>query len=122
KGKPLMWRVMQELNFHTSYYREGKIKTTELYGKTLPIRIVINQLDSTFYGNQIEITVKDKSTFVLNDIDGEKEFEFNKPVKRTYGSFLVIPQHPNYENKGTILVRFNNIIDIGNSYNSRIKV
>src|SRR5690606_3443149 len=36
KGKTLMYRVLQELNLHTTYYTQGKIKTSEIYGKALP--------------------------------------------------------------------------------------
>src|SRR5690606_16439627 len=46
KGKTLMYRVFKELNLETSSYTEGKIKTTEIYGKSSPIRMIMSKVDS----------------------------------------------------------------------------
>src|SRR5690554_5230334 len=35
KGKTLMYRVLEELSLHTTYYTEGNIKSSEIYGKSL---------------------------------------------------------------------------------------
>src|SRR5690606_13156789 len=65
KGKPLMWRVMQELNLQATYYGQGKVKTVELYGNTLPIQVIFSRVDSASYGSTFSITLKDQEKFVL---------------------------------------------------------
>src|SRR5690606_6975994 len=90
KSKPLMWRVMQELNLNASYYRKGTIKTLEVYGKELPFKVLVEQLDSKANGQQIEITAKNKQSFTLKDSDGEKDYLFGSIIKKPYASFTVI--------------------------------
>src|SRR5690606_11283878 len=58
KGKTLMYRVLEELNLQTTFYTEGNIKTTEIYGRSLPIRLTLSKLDSTAFGKQVEIQIK----------------------------------------------------------------
>ena len=122
KGKPLMWMVMQELNLHTTYYSEGKIKTLELYGKTLPIKLISTQIDSSFLGSQVEISIIDKDKFTLIDRDGKSEFTFNSPISRSYGKFSISPNNSSYALPRTIFIQFNDIKRIGNLYNNKIQI
>src|SRR5699024_7556957 len=42
KSKSLMQRVLKELDLYTSYYKEGDIKTTEIYGASVPVKVIVH--------------------------------------------------------------------------------
>src|SRR5690606_2440789 len=67
KGKSLMFRVLKELNLETTYFTEGNIKTTEVYGRSLPIRLTLASIDSSAFGKRIEVEVVDNNKFTLTD-------------------------------------------------------
>ena len=52
KSQALMQRVLKELSFSCSYFVEGTVKDQEVYGMSLPIRVVVRDIDSTAYGKE----------------------------------------------------------------------
>src|SRR5690606_7806827 len=61
KGKTLMYRVLKDLSLETTFYTEGNIKTSEIYGKSLPIKITLSSLDSAALGQRIKVQIQDKN-------------------------------------------------------------
>src|SRR5690606_6479074 len=88
-GKTLMYRVLEELNLQTTYYTEGNIKTTEIYGKSLPIRLTLSQLDSTAFGKQIEVEIKGQNRFSLTDDQGTDDYSFGTQINKPYAVFTL---------------------------------
>src|SRR5690606_15238834 len=39
KSKSLMNRVLEELALHTTYYVDGRVKRTEMYGADMPLKV-----------------------------------------------------------------------------------
>src|SRR5690606_29143200 len=78
KGKTIMYRVLKELNLETTFFTEGNIKTTEIYGKTLPLKITLSSLDSIAFGQRIKIQIKDKNNYTLIDEESSQDYAFGK--------------------------------------------
>src|SRR5690606_18011070 len=67
RGKSLMFRVLKELNLETSFFTEGKIKRTEIYGESSPVRVTISRVSLSAYQTDLEIEIKDNNNFNLID-------------------------------------------------------
>jgi capsular exopolysaccharide synthesis family protein len=66
QSKPMMKRVVQNLNLQTAYYSVGNVKTSLLY-KNSPIELILN--DTTGFANtsfSLDIQVTDNNSFTLN--------------------------------------------------------
>src|SRR5690554_4163074 len=70
KGKSLMVRVLKELNLETTFLTEGNIKTTEIYGSSLPIKLTLSKLDSSAYDKIVEVEIINDNIFSLTDDEG----------------------------------------------------
>src|SRR5690554_399846 len=93
-GKTLMYRVLEELNLQTTYYTEGNVKTAEIYGKSLPIRLTLSRLDSTAFGKQIEVEIKGQNRFSLSDEEGTNDYSFGTQINKPYAVFTLTASGP----------------------------
>jgi tyrosine-protein kinase Etk/Wzc len=120
QSKQLMERVMHELSLQTTYYSAGRIRTDELYGKKLPIRVITSRLDSAAYGKSFTIEVQDNNTFHLEeDEDNISVHKFGEEIKKDYAAFTVIGS----SSRGRrISVRFNNIKGMAVGYSGKLAV
>src|SRR5690606_2912958 len=121
KGKTLMFRVLQELNLETTFYTEGNIKTSEVYGQSLPIKITLSSLDSIALGQRIKIEIVDKNNYTLTDDEGSQDYAFGAQVKRSYGVFTLTASG-DIENEKTIWIQFNDLEKMAATFNQQIGI
>jgi tyrosine-protein kinase Etk/Wzc len=91
----LMERVLTELNLNVSYYQQGRVKEAEVYGKNVPVKVIIGKLDSLAYGKSIELHFNDNNSFNLTDenVEGEvitSSHKFGQEIQKPYGKFTVV--------------------------------
>lgn len=67
RSRDLIHKVLHDLNMETVYFQKSKFKTTELYGKTLPIKIEVQELNKGAFTREIKITSINDSTFRFSD-------------------------------------------------------
>ncbi|RZK76875.1 MAG: polysaccharide biosynthesis tyrosine autokinase [Pedobacter sp.] len=67
KSRDLIYKVLVELNLGTSYFKKENLKTIELYGETLPIKIEAFGLKGGAYNQRIKISSISDSTFKFTD-------------------------------------------------------
>src|SRR5690606_35034340 len=121
RGRTLMYRVLKELHLETTFYTEGNIKTTEIYGKNVPINITLTSLDSTALGNRIKIQIKNQNNYILTDENGESEHAFGKQVRTSYATFtLTAPGE--IDNDQIVWVQFNNLVGMAASFNQLVTI
>ena len=90
KSRSLMQRVMNELSLYVSYHIKGSIKDKEVYGKNLPIKITIDQLDSAVYDKPFSLQIKSDKSFELREPDGQSvAYDFGQKIQKKYGVFTV---------------------------------
>lgn len=58
-------KTIRELDFHVSYYKTGRMKSTELYGNT-PFKVHFDSLHPQLVNTPVYITLVDKDHFKLN--------------------------------------------------------
>jgi tyrosine-protein kinase Etk/Wzc len=124
KSRGLMHRVFKELSLYTSYFVEGKIKVTEVYGERMPFKLLVSQLDSSAFGKSVIFQIKDDNTFVINDELGLlTNHEFGKEVRKPYAVFTVVASSDLDSKKvKEVIVVFNDIRQQADSYNARLNV
>jgi capsular exopolysaccharide synthesis family protein len=128
-SKSLMQRVFQELSLAVTYHIEEKFKTKEIYGKELPIRLSVTKLHPTAYGHKITIRRKTSTSFSVQEENGKtSNHKYGEEISMPYGLFTVIAapldsaSKLNSRTQQPIIVKFHDIIQQANSYNSRLKI
>lgn len=124
KSKGLMERVLIELGMEVSYFGEGRIKSPELYGGRSPIKAVIAQLDSAGLGRSFVVEVEDNNTFSIYEGDNKvSTHKFGEQIQKGYGTFTIVADSDITNDRGRrVLVRFNNLGKMANSYSKQLGV
>ncbi|MEJ8800537.1 GumC family protein [Pontibacter sp. H249] len=136
-----MQRVVKELDLSTKYMVEGRIKDVEIYGKDVPIKVIVSQMDSSSFGKTIGIHLKSASAFeLIEDVKsktlfsfGDNEpkqkgelFRFGQQISKPYGTFTVVAASGVTSSKipvgKQIKVVFQNNNDIARRYNQKISI
>ncbi|NDK57503.1 GumC family protein [Pontibacter fetidus] len=124
KSKSLMQRVLSELSMHTSFYREGHIKKTEIYGREVPVKLIISKLDSSAFSKSVILRLQGNNNFELEDEEGNtSKHQFGKEINNSYGIFTVVAStEANSTSLNEIIVHFHDIRKLADGYNANLKV
>ncbi|RYZ48244.1 MAG: hypothetical protein EOP49_19140, partial [Sphingobacteriales bacterium] len=88
KSRPLMKRVVENLNLQFKYTSIGRVKDKDVYG-LVPFYVeFLQHTDDQFFS--MKITIVDENTFRLNDA----VLKFNEPIKNEHGIFKIIRTNP----------------------------
>lgn len=109
KGKTLMQRVLRDLNLTATYYKEGKIKKTEVYSHSLHVRLIIKKLDSLYTGKTVIITPVSPTAYLWDDGSLKTTYTFGREIKNQYGVFTVIPSGSEPVPNEAIIIQFNDV-------------
>lgn len=117
KAKSLMLRVVTELSLNTSYYIKGRFKDVEVYEKYLPIKLIVNNLDSTAYDKTVIVQLTSNNSFRLDEhTSGVHSYEFGQQITRPYGTFTIVstPDFAKFQHSKDkkIIIRFRNPHDL----------
>lgn len=117
----LMQRVVSELNLSVGYLVEGRVKSTEIYGRDVPISVLISRFDSTAYGKSVFIHLKSNNTYLLEEDSGKvTSNRFGQQVNRPYGTFTIVtaPNNAGHHLAGKkIQVVFQDLKKVAQHYN-----
>lgn len=123
KSRSMMDRVVRELNLYTSFYQQGRIKNTELYGQQVPVRVVIGQLGATMPGKSVLLHLRPGNTFSLEEQPGTAAtYIYGQAITRPYGSFTVVKADSLMAPAGELLLTFNNITQVADHYSQAVMV
>lgn len=122
KGKGLMSRVMRELDMQATYFTQGAVKTIEIYGEDLPIKLVPSNLNKTANGTELRIVPLGPQRFRLQDIDGQLEESFGNLVKRSYGSFTIVANAQSASRYPYVAIKLHDLHAIGDLYSARVMI
>src|SRR5690606_21160455 len=119
KSKGLMRRVLSALSLQVSYFAEGTVKTTELYGSNLPLKLTVSSIDSTAYEADLKIKPTGNNQFqLLENGKSVGTYRFGNSIQRPYGSFTVTAVRS--ITKDAINVVFNDMHKLANYYSREI--
>ncbi|PKV75518.1 GumC family protein [Pontibacter ramchanderi] len=87
----LMQRVVSELGLSTSFFVEGRVKDIEIYGREVPIKLIVSHFDTAAYGKSITVNLKSATEY---EIEEEPEkllvYRYGQQVTRPYGIFKIV--------------------------------
>ncbi|MDO6760258.1 polysaccharide biosynthesis tyrosine autokinase [Tamlana sp. 2_MG-2023] len=92
KSRSLMERVVKNLNFNISYFKEGNLKTSEFLKGELPFRINFLTPDSLIFktNTAFKIHFLSPKTFELTNTEGENNKPFNFGERINYNGIEAI--------------------------------
>jgi len=130
KSRRLIRNVVDELNLNIRYFREGKIKTTELF-QNLPftVKILEENNESKFPNYHLQFKILSPDTFQFVDEENNINISagFGDKVALPYGAITVIPnpqvvQLLKKEDDYSILVQISNPENVVSYYRNAIQV
>jgi tyrosine-protein kinase Etk/Wzc len=122
KSKSLMNRVLQELSLNTTYYVDGRVKSTEIYGAAMPLKVIVSKLDSSAFNKSIVIQPKNNNLFQIDEDGTLSEHKFGEQVKKPYGVFTVVAGTGNAAKDKNVTIKFHDIRKVADSYNQKLTV
>jgi capsular exopolysaccharide synthesis family protein len=123
KSKSLMQRVLEELAMFTSYYVEGPMDYVEIYGQSLPLHVIIDEIDSAALGKTVTVNIKSSTSFELQDENETQAYKFGQKIKKPYGTFTVLStSNTSSSEHKTVFVKFNNLSKLADAYSYRLVV
>lgn len=90
RSRDLLYKVLTDLDLQTNYSYKLALRSKELYGKDLPVKVVVSELKKPAYLHQLAVTPLNDKEFKL--VDGEKQFtyQYNQPIKQADYSITVV--------------------------------
>lgn len=127
KSYSLMTRVVKELGINVTYYSEESFRTSELFLKTVPIKINFFNKDAAFYNRDtlFVVQVKTKTNFSLINSEGDVQSEhvFGENIVTDFGELTITPNNLGDIEEGTeIIVNISPLKNVVNSYLNRIQI
>ncbi|MBC6609127.1 polysaccharide biosynthesis tyrosine autokinase [Hymenobacter sp. BT188] len=123
KSRTLMERVVSELGLSTTYMVEGRVVDREIYGRGLPIKVLINNLDSTAAGKSFTLHLKPGTSFTLADHNGQStNHSFGQQIRQPYGTFTIVATPGQRLSAGKITVHLRDVQQLINHYNQVVSV
>ncbi|RZK45100.1 MAG: polysaccharide biosynthesis tyrosine autokinase [Hymenobacter sp.] len=123
KSVSIMERVAKELDLYTSYYVKGRAIDKEIYGQSVPIKVLRNNMDSTAAGKSFTVFLKADNSFQLQDYTGAvTTHRFGQEIKMPYGSFTIVASATKSAVSDKIIVQFNDIHQVAVHYSQAISV
>ena len=116
RSRDLIQKVLTKMNFETSYSYKLPLRKLDLYGNTLPIKIVVTKLANEAYQLKLSIKIINDTQFLLTE--GEKKFtyQFDQEISRPYYKIRVIKGPAFAVSNKPIHVKFNDLYTMAEAY------
>lgn len=121
----LMQRVMEDLFMQVGYFVKGSVKTTEMYGKELPIKVVVEKIDYAKVDSlkMISIIILDRNKYNLKEGNKVTTYRYGQMVNRPSVSFRVGLTSTFHLPFDPIIIKVNNLEKLSKGYvSNRLQV
>lgn len=117
RSKKLVSQVVKDLQLWVTYQVKQDFKKKDIYA-TKPFVFSLTDTTGQLNGQQLEIIVKNKSSFeILNTNGASKKGYFNEPQKNSFGSWVLKPNENVEQYKDSvIIITINNPTNVNNQY------
>lgn len=124
----LMQKTIEELGFSVGYYVEGRFDEIELYHKSVPFKVVLNDsVPLLNYGTIGNVFIIDKFTYRIEKTNDDDSVEksthnFGEKVNTVFGEFHLELISNEFDSDFPIKIRFRSVDALASSYNNRLNV
>ncbi len=116
RSRDLIFNVLKSLSMDIHYMVEGKIKDKELYGKSLPVRVVVYKLNPGAYAQILKLVIKDNSSFTLESKGRRVLYRFDQLIK-TNDYLVKIEKGPSFSaNFSPVIIQFKDLYRMAEAY------
>ncbi|WP_372745415.1 GumC family protein [Lutibacter sp.] len=95
KSRSLIERVVKDVGINVSYFKKGRVRTSEIFKNEVPVKLNVFTKDSLFYAADTSFTIVfgAASKFKLLDSEGNKvaEHSFGENIKTNFGEITITP-------------------------------
>ncbi|MCA1761447.1 MAG: GumC family protein [Cryomorphaceae bacterium] len=124
KSRRLMEDVIRELELSVVYIIEGQVRDVEIYGKDLPLRVLVSDFSPEFYGKTFEMQFRDDNSFRLSAGERKSIEKFGQEIEMPYGKFTIVSEGGASfsSNDKPLRIRFENVVRKAESYSNRLNI
>lgn len=127
KSRRLMERVVKHLGINVTYFKQGRVKTSEIFNKYGPIKINFFSKDSVFYAMDTTFTVEvvSPTSLILKNKEGNKvaSKNFGENISTNLGDITITPVNDNTLKKGgEIIVKISPLKSVISTYLNKINI
>ncbi|WP_224999086.1 tyrosine-protein kinase [Cesiribacter sp. SM1] len=122
KSQSLMYRVFNELDLHVTYYGEGRIKDPELYGNSLPFRVITNKLDTLSHNKVITVHLRGNNVYNIEYNEKVSTHKFGQSVNLGFGEFTIVSAPARNREGMRVRVHFHDTEKVASNYSNRLVV
>ncbi|MEJ5961908.1 GumC family protein [Pedobacter immunditicola] len=115
-SRTLMGKVVNDLKLWINYTSPGKFYDKDIHSNT-PVVFTLLEPPSPQNGHQIEVTIKDENSFILNQPESQNVYSFERTLKSKWGSWKLTPTANLKKYIGqTIQININNPDNVTDGY------
>jgi tyrosine-protein kinase Etk/Wzc len=89
-SRTIMGKVVKDLNLWIQYTDPREFNHSDIYANT-PVVLTLLKPSSLKTEHLLEITIKDKNTFILTQLAAQSTFPFNRTIKSSWGYWKLTP-------------------------------
>ncbi|MDX5437218.1 MAG: capsular biosynthesis protein, partial [Pontibacter sp.] len=121
---------------------DGRVKSSEVYGSSLPIKVIVSELSPEAYSKNLVVHIQDNNTFELEEIEDISQHayppiakllsteepkeptthKFGQQIVKPYGTFTVVGTSGALREGNDVRVVFNHIETLASIYNGVLNV
>ncbi|GAB4024741.1 GumC family protein [Spirosoma koreense] len=114
---PLMQQVVTDLGVDVRYFYPSSFTNEEVYAES-PVKLLVEKPTSDLYKAELSLTVVDKNTVRLNDVN----YPVNQSVQTPYGQLQILAQHPLAPSAKPLLIQVSPRDEVIERYLDRLTV
>lgn len=116
RSRDLIHKVLKNLSLETSYSKDNLLNTVELYGKSLPVKVIVSRLSDKAYAKELSIQILDDNKFFIMDGDKRTIYNFNQAINNPDYNIRVVKGPAFNINEGPIDIKFKNLTNMAESF------
>lgn len=118
RSRDLIYKVLNDLKMNVSYFHHLPLKKKELYGKSLPMEVLVNKLTDTAYKLKLTLKAINDNQFILGEQGKGTIYRFGSTIKRPQFSIIVV-KGPDFKVSDKILhVGFVDLYRLSQTYSA----
>jgi len=118
RSRDLIYKVLDEMAYETSYFYKLPLKRQELYGETLPIKINVKKLSDLAYAKKLSVKIINDTQFILSEGDKKFTYQFEQDINRPDYNIQVVKGPAFAVSSKLVSVKFNDLYRLAETYSA----
>jgi tyrosine-protein kinase Etk/Wzc len=118
RSRDLIYKVLNDLKMNVKYFHDLPLKNKELYGKSLPMEVLVNKVTDQAYKLKFTLKARNDNQFILDENGKKTIYRFGSKINRPEYSIIVV-KGPNFKvSDKTLHVSFVDLNKLAQSYSA----